>query len=184
MSAVMAGSQLLGFAPGQRSATLRTTPRIRMISAADDARLEQFGNRLSQRSRYQRFFSPRGFLPGEVHRLTNIDLQREVALVATIEVAGEERLIGVARYVIDPAEHSAELAIVIADDWQHKGLGATLLARLLAIAKQHGVKVIKGVVLATNHAMQKLAMRLGFSLNRVAGDGSIVQTSKQLTLEH
>jgi acetyltransferase len=73
---------------------------------------------------------------------------------------------------------------VIADDWQHKGLGATLLARLLAIAKQHGVKVIKGVVLATNHAMQKLAMRLGFSLNRVAGDGSIVQISKQLTLEH
>ncbi len=180
----MGQSQLLLVASRKRSATLRTRPQIRMISAADEARLEQFGNHLSQRSRYQRFFSPRGFLPGEVHRLTNIDPQREVALVATIKVAGEERLVGVARYVLDPAEHTAELAIVIADDWQHKGLGRTLLARLLACAQQHGVKIIKGVVLATNRGMQKLAMGLGFSLNRVAGDGSILQISKQLALEH
>jgi acetyltransferase len=163
---------------------LQAVPAIRMINADDETRLEQFGAHLSLRSRYQRFFSPRGFLPGEVRRLTNLDPGHEVALVATIEVAGQQRLVGVARYVIDSIDHSAEMAIVIADDWQSRGLGGSLLARLLQHAEQHGIHTLKGLLLATNLGMQRLAMRMGFTLTRVPGDGSILKMSRRLAQEH
>jgi acetyltransferase len=165
-------------------ASLSVAPCIRMIGAADEVRLERIGSQLSLRSRYQRFFSPRGFLPGEVRRLSNLDPAHEVALVATTPVAGQECIVGVARYVIDQLEQSAELAIVVADEWQNKGLGRTLLTQLLAHAGQHGIRSIKGLVLTTNSGMQRLALSMGFELRRLAGDVGIVEIAKRLAVEH
>ena len=169
---------------GREAVTFPAAPIIRMIGTADEARLEQFGAHLSLRSRYQRFFSPRGFLPGEVRRLTELDPAHEVALVATTQVAGQERIVAVARYVIDQADHSAEMAIVVADEWQNKGLDRTLLSQLLAHAGQHGIRSIKGAVLATNPGMQRLALSMGFELRRLAGDVGILEIAKRLAVEH
>jgi acetyltransferase len=97
---------------------------IRPIRASD-TRLElEFIRGLSAESRYNRFFSTRDLLPGELHRLTHIDYDHEMALIATtLGDAGEEE-IGVARYVRDKdSAGDAEFAIVIADDWQRQGLG-------------------------------------------------------------
>ena len=176
--------RVAGRATGRDTALHSSVPQIRMISAADEGRLEQFGGHLSQRSRYQRFFSPRGFLPGEVRRLTDLDPNHEVALVATIDVSGAEHIVGVARYVIDSLHYSAEMAIVIADQWQNRGLGRTLLSQLMANAAQHGIRTIHGAVLATNFGMQRLASSMGFELRRVAREPGVLQMTKRLAAEH
>ena len=80
----------------------------------------------------------------ELKRLTNIDHERELALLATTPVQGRERQIGVARCVKDSAPGDAGFAIVLSDDWQGRGLGTRLLRSLLAAAKSDGVRRLVG----------------------------------------
>ena len=138
---------------------------IRPISAADYDLEQEFVSGLSAASGYQRLMSPRRLSAEEIRRFTDIDDQREMALIATTPVDGRERQIGVARYVKDesvPGE--AEFAIVLADDWQGRGLGRKLLASLLAAAHADGVQRAVATTLSSNDAMLALARRLGFTL--------------------
>ena len=101
----------------------------------------------------------------EIRRLTDIDPDREAALIATIAVDGRERQIGVARYV-KISDNEAELAIVLADAWQRRGLGAKLLGSLISAARARGVRRLVGETLSENNGMLALARRLGFKLGR------------------
>jgi acetyltransferase len=157
---------------------------FRPIRSEDEVLLEQFGEHLSLNSRYQRFFSPRGFMPGEVHRLTSIDPSREVAVIATIDTACGAEMVGVVRYILDPDTQAAEMAIVLADQWQRRGLGHKLLSLLLDQAAQNGVRVVEGLVLASNSGMQRLAHKLGFGLQHLPRDPGLIQIRKQLQLPH
>jgi acetyltransferase len=153
---------------------------LRPIRPGDAARLVQFGESLSRESRYQRFFSLRGFLPGEVKRLTVLDPLRDAALVATVKVEGKAQIIGVARYAGEANGATCDIAVVIADAWQHHGLGRTLLAGVLEVARTHGFGAATGVVLATNYGMQRLALRLGFTLRRDPRDPTVLNLYKPL----
>jgi acetyltransferase len=153
---------------------------VRPIRAGDAARLVQFGEGLSRESRYQRFLSLRGFLPGEVKRLTVLDPAHDAALVATIKVQGKARIIGVARYVGEPEGITCDIAVVIADAWQHHGLGHALLAGVLKVARARGFGAATGVVLATNYGMQRLALKLGFTLHRDPHDPTVLGLYKLL----
>ena len=93
-------------------------------------------------------------------------MEREFALIATIAVSGAEREIGVARYVKEPASDAAEFAIVLADDWQRRGLGRRLLMQLVDAAQQRGVRRLFGTTLSENTAMLALAQSLGFASER------------------
>ena len=100
-----------------------------------------------------------------IERLVNVDYSRDMALAATAMLDGET-LIGVARYVLDANNESAEFAIVVADAWQGRGIGSRLLAKLIEVARGRELKGLHGAILATNRPMLELVRKLGFELGR------------------
>ena len=148
---------------------------IRPIRSSD-YRLElDFIRGLSARSAYQRLLSPRKLRADEVMRLVNIDYTRELALIAITNVDGEERQVGVARYVPEADGTSCDFAIVIADAWQGRGLGERLLRALLRAAARGGVPLLTGLTLSANEPMRALARKVGFALTRDPHDATVVQ---------
>src|SRR6267142_1213783 len=142
-----------------------TAITIRPIGATDLALEEAFVNALSAATGYQRLMSARRPSLDELKRFTDIDYERELALIATTSVRGSERQIGVARYVKEtPASRDAEFAIVLSDDWQRRGLGRKLLASLLAAARSQGVRRMFGTTQTVNTGMLTLGRKLGFKL--------------------
>ncbi|MGZ5113153.1 MAG: bifunctional acetate--CoA ligase family protein/GNAT family N-acetyltransferase [Usitatibacter sp.] len=142
---------------GGTSATLRP---IR----PEDAELEkEFIAGLSPETMHLRFLSAlRTLTPQMLARFTQVDYDRDMAFVALIEVAGREREIGVCRYATLPDAESCEYAIVVADEWQGKGLGRIMMRRLIEVAQARGLKSMVGFVLASNEPMLRLCAELGF----------------------
>ena len=141
-----------------------TVITIRPICAADLALEQEFVNGLSAPTGYQRLMSTRRPSLEELRRFTDIDYEREMALIATTPVQGRERQIGVVRYVKESSTGDAEFAIVLSDDWQARGLGTRLLASLLVAAKDHGVRRLVSTTLSENSGMLALGRKLGFKV--------------------
>lgn len=148
----------------------------------EDAELEQeFVRGLSEESRYFRFMeSLHELTPTMLVRFTQIDYDREMALMAVTEVGGKEMELGIARYTTNPDAESCEYALVVSDKWQHKGLGHRLMTALMDVARARGLKRMEGEVLTSNQAMLRLVDTLGFMVNANPDDVSIKRTSKQL----
>jgi len=113
-------------------------------------------------------------------RFTQLDYNRELALIAVLEDAGAESELGVARYVMNPDGESCEFALVVADEWQQKGIGSHLMNELISAARQRGFKIMDGEILSNNHGMLKLIKSLGFSVQASSDDPAIQVVSKQL----
>ncbi len=113
--------------------------------------------------------------PSLLAKLTQIDYDREIALIATTEQAGETIEIGVCRYATNPDGHSCEFAVVIGDAWQHSGLGRYLMTQLIntAARQPRGQTLMKGVFLASNDRMLRFAQSLGFVLHVDPDDASL-----------
>lgn len=130
----------------------------------EDAELEQeFVSNLSVESKYFRFFE--NFKELSTNMLigfTQIDYDREMALIATYSEADKEMNLGVARYIINPDMETCEFALVVADAWQNKGIGSILMTSLIQAAKVRGLREMIGFVLADNVDMLRLANQLGF----------------------
>lgn len=106
-------------------------------------------------------------------RLTQIDYDREVALVALTPSALEDRIIGMARIIFLADGSTGEFAVVLGDSWQGKGVGAILLRPCLAFAKTYGLKKVYGLVLRENRQMLSLGKKLGFNIKREPGYSDI-----------
>jgi acetyltransferase len=141
-----------------------------------DAEMEQALVRsLSALSRYQRFFAPIRELPaGWAERLTQIDYRQHQALIAETFVGNDALAVAEARYVTDASGSEGEFAIVVADDWQHRGLATKMLCSLMRHAADSGLQRLFGDVLATNRAMLALAQSLGFRALRHPDGGAQV----------
>ncbi len=129
-----------------------------------------FHKSLSEETVHLRYF---GFLKGESlvthERLARIcfsDYDREIALVTErIQPGRDQRqIIAVARLIKAHCANEAELAIVISDDWQGKGLGPKLLGDLLEIGRTEGLERIVGYILPENYVMQRICSKLGFEV--------------------
>ena len=133
----------------------------------EDGQLEQdFVQRLSPESKYFRFMNTiRELSQAQLVRLTQIDYDREMAFVATVDRDGKEFEIGVARYATNPDGESCEFAIVVADDWHGKGLALRLMGILVDTARSRGLKYMTGDFLAENRRMLKFVHNLGFVLS-------------------
>jgi GNAT superfamily N-acetyltransferase len=121
---------------------------IRVLRADDEARLERLFYRLSPESVYRRFFtlysSPP---PGALRELSDLDHDTKDAAVAAV---GDE-VVGVGRYAAVPGRRGvAEVAVVVDDAWQGRGLGARLLACAASLARLHGYSTLTASVLADN----------------------------------
>lgn len=133
---------------------------MRPIEPSDKDALRDAFERLSLRSRYERFFSPMDHLsPTMLRYLTEVDHHDHEALVACDPES--DQLIGVARYVREEDPTKAEAAITVADDWHGRGLGTALLSELAERARQEGVEKFTAFVLAKNDDMIDMLFRLG-----------------------
>lgn len=140
----------------------------------EDADLQlRFGLGLSEETRYNRFFGGVRFTPELLATLVNVDFSKDVALIATTTVAGQETPIGVTRYVLLPAGDRAEFAVTVADAWQGCGVGKMLLTRLVEIARERGLQRLVGETLATNSGMIRLATSAGFTVAVHAEDPTL-----------
>jgi acetyltransferase len=116
-------------------------------------------------------------------RFTQIDYDREMALVATVPGAeGKETQIGVARYVVNPDGDSVEFALAVGDDWQKCGVGRKLMSALIDCARQKGYRAVVGDVLSTNSKMFRLMTSLGFSIHAHPDDTAVKRVVKPLTV--
>ncbi|MGZ4260268.1 MAG: N-acetyltransferase family protein [Solirubrobacteraceae bacterium] len=134
---------------------------IRPIEPDDKDALARGFDRLSERSRYRRFLSPRGPLTqAELRYFTEVDHHDHEALVAVDPEAGEG--VGVARFVRSGEDPNvAELAVAVVDDWQGHGVGSLLGAELAKRAREEGITCFTALVLAESDAMLGLLQELG-----------------------
>jgi RimJ/RimL family protein N-acetyltransferase len=138
-----------------------TELRLRPIRPDDAPRLIEYYGRLSAHTAYQRFFTVMKRLPPDWARfLAVVDYRRRFALVAERGPRHAPELIGVARYEPTEREDIAEVAFVVQDDWQGRGLGAILVRELLAAAGARGIRRFRAYVLAENSRMLSLLRRL------------------------
>ncbi|OYU46080.1 MAG: GNAT family N-acetyltransferase [Burkholderiales bacterium PBB4] len=153
---------------------------LRPIRPDDADMLQDLVQHLSPESRYFRFVSSITELPPTMlARFTLIDYDREMALVAVVKqrtpgpdgaMVETERIVGVSRYITNPDQASCEFALLVADDFNGKGLGSRLMLSIMEVARERGLTEMDGLVLANNPAMLKLVRSLGFSIKTYADD--------------
>ena len=147
---------------------------LRPIRPEDEPLEKQLINGLSEESSRYRFFH---ILKDITHtmltRYCNIDYDREMAIMAEYSLDGKKRSVGVSRLIIEPDGQSGEFAVLIADDFQGKGLGLKLSDMLIGVARERGLKSIYALVLNDNKKMLGLANKLGF--NRESSSSSEIK---------
>jgi GNAT superfamily N-acetyltransferase len=133
---------------------------ISRLTPADAPLLADGFARLSEESRRLRFLTPKPSLSNaELRYLTEVDGHRHEALGAIDPTTG--RGVAVGRFIRDERDPSrAEVALTVADEWQHLGLGKLLLSRLVDRAREEGVERFTALVAEDNENMQKLIARL------------------------
>jgi acetyltransferase len=156
-----------------------TDVTIRPITP-DDAGIEQeFVRSLSTQSKYYRFFTPlRQLSPYALRKFTQNHFPTDMALIATTAVGDRDIEIGVARFAPGNKEGWAEFAIVVADEWQGRGIATHLLQHLFDVAVHAGLIGIEGTVLSENSRMLRLASQLGFSARPDRDNVTLTSISK------
>ncbi len=146
---------------------------IRPIRPEDEELHIELFHSLSRQTNYYRFFSYRRRLTHEqAARFTQIDYDREMAIIALVEEDGRQRSVGVNRLTYQPRLDKHEFAIVVADAYQGLGVGRILMRRLLEIARDRRIRKIYGVVLAENQKMIEFCRAFGFKVDDQ--DGSTI----------
>ncbi len=148
----------------------------------EDAQIEAaFIRHLSPQAKYFRFMQAlRELTPEMLMRFTQIDYDREMAFIAVVEKDETELEIGVARYATNPDGESCEFALVVDDEWQHKGIGSRLMTTLITTARSRGFETMEGEILSNNRNMLNLVRHLGFTTAISPLDPQIMQAVKQL----
>ena len=142
----------------------------------EDAEMEQdFVKNLSDESKNYRFMDTlRELTQSMLVRFTQIDYDREMALVATLpEKDGKTVQIAVARYVTNPDGETVEFALAVADAWQKHGIGRKLMSALIESARIKGYRAIVGDVLSQNTKMFRLMGSLGFTIHPHPDDPAV-----------
>jgi acyl-CoA hydrolase/GNAT superfamily N-acetyltransferase len=172
------------FIPGKKGEypesleTRRTTREglqilLRPVKMSDEPLLKDFFYALSDQSTYRRFISQRKDMPHErLQEFVIIDYTREMVILVVLE--HEERndeIIAVGQYGIDERLHTAEVALVVRDDYQGRGIGGELLGLLTHQAKNQGLLGFTAEVLIENYPMLRLFEKMGFDTERRTAEG-------------
>jgi acetyltransferase len=154
---------------------------IRPIRPEDADMTQEFVRGLSSETKYFRYMDAVQELSHSMLvRLTQIDYDREMALLVVTEEDGKQVELGVARYAVNPDGTSCEFALVVDDHWQHQGIGHKLMDVLMDPARGKGLRSIEGEVLKTNTRMLKLCTGLGFKVEAHPEDDSVRIISRSL----
>ena len=171
------------FIPGKRGEypehleTYRTTRTefpilMRPVKISDEPLLKDFFYGLSDQSLYRRFISVRKDMPHErLQEFVIIDYTKEMVILATVRDMEIEKVAAVGQYGINEQTHSAEVSLVVRDDYQNKGIGTTLLSYLTYLAKREGLMGFTAEVLVENRPMLHLFEKMGFDIQKRSEQG-------------
>jgi acetyltransferase len=152
---------------------------LRPVRPEDEPVLQDLASHMNPDDLRLRFFTPIKSLSHTLAaRLSQIDYDREMALIARLAASGTA--LGVARFSADPNNQRCEFAVALRSDWKGRGLGFRLMTRLIAVAKARGIAEMVGDVLHENEPMLRLAKALGFTLARHREDPELVRVVKAL----
>ena len=142
-----------------------TKTLIRPIKPEDEPMERELFKRISKQTEYFRFFGKLGTVTHEMLiRYTQIDYDREIALIAKVNENGEDVMAGVVRLVADANNDAAEFAILVADDYQGKGLGNKFMNIIMEIAEQRKIRKVYATVLNANTVMLHMFRKRGFTI--------------------
>jgi acyl-CoA hydrolase/GNAT superfamily N-acetyltransferase len=132
-----------------------TLINFRPIHPTDTPRMRELFHRLSEATIYYRFMSHQQFVPRrQIQDFVYIDHRNDVAIVGTLPEAYGDDIIAIGSYYLDPKTNLAEVAFVVHDEWQNRGIGAFLFLHLIRIARRNGIRGFTAEVLVENKAMQ------------------------------
>lgn len=148
---------------------------VRPIRPTDDPLMLEMFHCFSRETIYYRFFTYiREMPPARLRRFTNIDYEHEFALVAMFFDGTHDRIVGVARYVRDKMKRNeAEVAIVVQDDFQSRGIGTMLLRLLHRPASENGIDTFVGYVMVENEKIFRMIDRVGYRYHKDYSSGAI-----------
>jgi acetyltransferase len=155
------------------SFTLKDGSRVllRPIRPEDEPMEAEMFTKFSERTQQYRFFQPIKDISHELMiRFTQIDYDREIAIIGELKSPEGPKMIGVARLIADPYNETAEFAIVVADPWQYQGLGSKLTNFVLQLAQKRGLKKIFAEMLGENTAMIHILEKRGFKITHSEGN--------------
>ena len=185
-AATVAGSARLAIAPypkhleSAERARDGTVVELRPVRPEDEPLLHDLAAHMSPEDLRLRFFTPvRGLTHAVAARLTQIDYDREMALLARHEGV----VLGIAHFFADPDRQSAEYAIAVRSDWQGRGVGYLLMTRLINVARQCGVGELVGEVLRENGSMLEMCRTLGFTIAPDPDDEAVLRVRKPLAAD-
>ncbi len=152
----------------ERYDTLRDGTEIffRPIKPTDEPALSDMLYSLSEKSVRTRYMTHTMAFPHkDIQRLTNIDYKQDIAIVGVVPRVSGEEIVAIAQYFLDPKTQSAEVAFLVQDEWQRKGMGTFLLDYVTQIARQRGVKKFWAKVLPNNEPMLTIFHNSGYKIN-------------------
>jgi acetyltransferase len=157
-----------------------TVVHVRPVRPEDEPLLDDLAGHMSPEDLRLRFFtSVRGMTHAVAARLSQIDYDREMALLAL----HGGMMLGVAHFFADPDRERAEYAIAVRTDWKGRGVGYLLMNRLIDIARQWGVGELVGEVLPENAPMLEMCSALGFAIGPNSEEPGVVRVRKPLASE-
>ncbi len=143
------------------------TMMLRPVKMSDEHLLKDFFYSLSNDSMYRRFISTRTDMHHDrLQPFVVINYTREMVILAVLQQDEKELIVGMAQYLIDENTHTAEVAFVVRDDYQGRGIGAVLLTYVTYLAKKSGLLGFTAAVLTENRQMLQLFEKMGFNIDR------------------
>ena len=160
--------------------TFRTTKTgmevfLRPLKISDEPLLKDFFYNLSDKSMYRRFISPKKGMPHqELQEYVVLDYTKGMAIVAIVQQSGREKVVGLAQYGISQETHMAEVAFIVSDEHQNRGIGTELLAYMTYLAKRQGLLGFTAEVLMENKPMLHVFEKMGFDMQK-SGEGGVYE---------
>ncbi|MCU0593979.1 MAG: GNAT family N-acetyltransferase [Desulfobacterota bacterium] len=145
---------------------------MRPVKISDEPLLKDFFYSLSDKSLYRRFMSPRKDMPHQqLQEFVVIDYSKEMALVAFAKKGDRDEVVGLGQYSISETSHTAEVAFVVSDDCQGKGVGTELLSYLTYLARRNGLLGFTAETLMENRSMLRVFEKMGYDTQKGGGGG-------------
>ncbi|MBW1767009.1 MAG: GNAT family N-acetyltransferase [Deltaproteobacteria bacterium] len=149
-----------------------TLVSFRTIKFTDARLIKDLHYRLSEETIYYRFMKDMKYIPHkQIQDFVYIDHRHDMAIVGTLPSASGEEIIAIGRYYLDPKTNRAEVAFVVRDDWQNRGIGTFLLKTLVTIARRNGISGFNAEILNTNRAMQYVVYKIDCKISSTLNDG-------------
>lgn len=146
--------------------------RFRAIKPSDEEGMRRLFYRFSDRAVYYRYFTPIKTMPHvRLQEYVNVDYRRTMSIVGLVGDAGEDKIIAEARYVVAKDQPMADMAFVVDEEYQNKGIATFMFNHLVETAKSRGIKGFTADVLATNKAMIKVFEKSPFKIKAFLDSG-------------